>query len=85
MARDSVGARTEIEPARLVIPDAGIRQIHRNRKAILDAYSLGGYGEKLTGIYHSMQNSPVEPPGALSGTAILDCFIAPQRLHLLRS
>ena len=85
MARDSVGARTEIEPARLVIPDAGIRQIHRNRKAILDAYSLGGYGEKLTGIYHSMQNSPVEPPGALSGTAILDCFIAPERLHLLRS
>jgi hypothetical protein len=83
--RNSADARTEITPARLALPDVGARLIERNRKAILDAYSLTGYGSKLSGIYHSMQNTPFEPLGALSGSAILDCFIAPERLHLLRS
>jgi len=48
-------------------------------------FGLEQYGSRLLGIYQQIMASPVEPLESLSGEAVLDQFLAAERLYLLRS
>ena len=82
---NSPTARGQLFPHRLPDPAMSTAQIERNRQVIAREFSLTQYGERLLGIYHQIIRSPVEPLGAFSGEALLDQFLAPERLYLLRS
>jgi glycosyltransferase involved in cell wall biosynthesis len=82
---NSSTARDQLLPHRLPDPGRHIEQIEENRRVIAREFSLTQYGERLLGIYHQIIRSPVEPLEAFSGEALLDQFLAPERLYLLRS
>ncbi len=49
-------------------------------------YALPGYGRRLDEIYTALMSAgPDGDPGAADGTALMDCFLAPERLSLLRT
>jgi hypothetical protein len=78
-------ARKELIPSSLPGPGKTPYVVEQNRKAILKSFSLEHYGPHLMEIYEQILDSPVESLGALSGEGLLDQFLAPERLYLLRS
>jgi glycosyltransferase involved in cell wall biosynthesis len=82
---NSSTARDQLLPHRLPDPGRHTEQIEGNRRVIAREFSLTQYGERLLGIYHQIIRSPVKPLEAFSGEALLDQFLAPERLYLLRS
>jgi hypothetical protein len=81
----SAEARGQLQPPRLPDPGEDSGQIRKNRAAILANFGLEQYGSRLLGIYQQIMASPVEPLESLSGEAVLDQFLAAERLYLLRS
>jgi hypothetical protein len=81
----SAGAGSELRPARLVPDQDRAGRIERNRTVVLDDYSLPRYGERLLEIYGQVLESAEGPLEALSGQTLLNRFLAPERLFLLRS
>lgn len=81
----SAEARGQLQPLRLPDPGEDSGQIRKNRAAILANFGLEQYGSRLLGIYQQIMASPVEPLESLSGEAVLDQFLAAERLYLLRS
>lgn len=81
----SSAARAQLrpsDPARIPSPE----DVERNRQAVLAAYSLEGYTRQLGEIYRRVLESPIEKsPGAISGRRLLEQFLAPERLFLLRT
>ncbi|MGD9947489.1 MAG: glycosyltransferase [Desulfobulbus sp.] len=73
-----------ISPSRL--PElAGFAQpLAENRRILHQQYSLAQYGERLERIYCQVAAGSVSPCGQLDGEVLLDYFLAPERLHLLR-
>jgi len=60
--------------------------IAHNRSITARDYSLAGYGCRLEGIYHSLLAAPIDPVlDAADGGALLDRFLTPERLFLLRA
>lgn len=60
--------------------------IARNRSVVERDYSIDGYRRRLERIYGSLLEAPVDPTlDAADGTALLDRFLAPERLLLLRT
>jgi glycosyltransferase involved in cell wall biosynthesis len=60
--------------------------VARNRSVAERDYSVEGYGRRLEGIYRSLLSSPVDSDlGAADGAVLLDQFLAPERLFLLRT
>ncbi|MGI6655776.1 MAG: glycosyltransferase family 4 protein [Desulfobulbus sp.] len=56
-----------------------------NRRILLDLYSLTRYGERLVRVYQRVLDAgPSRLDGHLDGGALLDRFLAPERLVLLR-
>ncbi len=82
---DSAAEREQILPNRLSPPETHSDHIERNKASVLRNFSVTHYGESLLEIFHQILNSPVEPLEAFSGDALLDQFLAPERLFLLRS
>ena len=82
---NSSTARGQLVPHRLPDPAMRTQQIEGNRRVIVREFSLMQYGERLLDIYHQIIRSPVEPLEAFSGKALLNQFLAPERLYLLRS
>ena len=83
-AAESPDLRREIIPNQLKgATDAST--ITSNRNLIDTHYSLSAYRQKLTHIYQSITNAPLEKPGCLDARKLLDCFLAPDRFRLLRS
>lgn len=81
----SPGAVEELQPGVLPDPGEDAALIAANRAAIVERFGLEAYGARLHEIYHGLLASPVETPGALPGEAVLEQFLAPERLYLLRS
>jgi hypothetical protein len=81
----SAEARGQLQPVRLPDPGENSEKIGENRAAILANFGLEQYGHRLLGIYQQIMDSPVEPLESLPGEAVLDQFLAPERLYLLRS
>jgi glycosyltransferase involved in cell wall biosynthesis len=77
--------RALITPPRL----AGTAQCEsllvQNRDAVLNAYGPAGYGKRLKTLYQQILESPIETLSAASGEKLLDAFLAPERLFLLRT
>jgi len=60
--------------------------IAHNRTLAERDYSIAGYGRRLEHIYRSLLETTVDPDlGAADGAALLDRFLAPERLFLLRT
>lgn len=60
--------------------------ITRNRSVARRNYSIAGYGKRLEQIYGALLAASVKSEfGAADATALLDRFLAPERLYLLRS
>ncbi|MGI9321387.1 MAG: hypothetical protein ACR2O5_08240 [Thiogranum sp.] len=81
----SAEARRQLQPLHLPDPGENSGKIGDNRAAILANFGLEQYGPRLLGIYQQIMDSPVEPLESLPGEAVLDQFLAPERLYLLRS
>lgn len=61
------------------------RLIRDNKKILETKYGLHGYGKQLLSIYNRLAASrPQSSLGAVDGEKLLDNFLAPERLHLLR-
>ncbi len=82
---EASSARTELSPARLPDPAGDEAKLSHNQTTVLRAFSIQRYGELLLTLYRSLVNSPAETPSSLAGDAILNQFLAPERLFLLRS
>jgi hypothetical protein len=83
--RADAGARAALRP-RTLAATAGADLIAANRAIIGEAYSLQGFGERLVAIYTAaMTAAPSAAFAAARGDALLDAFLAPERLSLLRS
>jgi hypothetical protein len=81
----SPAARQQLVPAQLPDPGAELGLTGKNREAILANYGLEQYGPRLLELYQQVMESPVEPLGSLAGETVLDQFLAPERLYLLRA
>ena len=55
-----------------------------NRAVIESRYGLVSYGDRLISTYRSMIRSPVGTCSQLDATTVLDAFLKPERLSLLR-
>ncbi len=78
------------EAARDMIPscldgDLSDEAIETNRRAILDAYGLARYGDRLTALYATVAAVTPEAPEHLSPRRVLDQFLRPERCYLLRT
>ncbi len=78
-------ARSALVPATLeTIQDE--RVLAANRTIIERDYSVAGYARHLHGIYQAaLASAPSSQIHAGDGAALLDCFLAPERLSLLRT
>lgn len=56
-----------------------------NQEAILSAYGMDAYGDRLVEIYGSILGATPAAPSSLNADALLDAFLAPERFFLLRS
>ncbi len=74
----------ELIPAHLPEPMDNSANIDINRSILMKKYSLERYGERLIYIYKQLAASTVEPLSSLDGEILLDHFLAPERLTLLR-
>jgi hypothetical protein len=81
----SAEARRQLQPLHLPDPGENSGKTGENRAAILANFGLEQYGPRLLGIYQQIMDSPLEPLESLPGEAVLDQFLAPERLYLLRS
>jgi hypothetical protein len=81
----SADARRQLQPLRLPDPGENSERTSENRAVILANFGLEQYGSRLLGIYQQIMDSPVEPLESLPGEAVLDQFLAAERLYLLRS
>jgi len=60
--------------------------VARNRAVAEHDYSIAGYGRRLERIYRALLEAPAEAGlEAADGSVLLDQFLAPERLFLLRS
>lgn len=77
--------RLSLRPASLPDTTSADRIAHNRTLAERD-YSIAGYGRRLEHIYRSLLEATVDPSlGTADGTALLDRFLAPERLFLLRT
>ncbi len=77
--------RTSLRPARLPAATPADPIAHNRTLAERD-YSIAGYGRRLERIYRSLLEATVDPHlGAADGATLLDRFLAPERLFLLRT
>jgi 3',5'-cyclic AMP phosphodiesterase CpdA len=78
-------ARAEMQPAAL-IASSDPATISANESAIRSNYGLLGYGERLRSIYAAIIESAASARlERVDGAVLLDAFLAPERLNLLRT
>jgi glycosyltransferase involved in cell wall biosynthesis len=59
--------------------------IEKNRRIIDDQLSLERYAQRLMDAYTRLLEAPCSPIGGADGPALLDAFLAPERLFLLKT
>ncbi len=84
-----VAASTEvhdlIRPPRLFDQPGSPDQIGRNRQAIVDTFGLDSYGKRLARVYDCLATSSPQTLESISDDVLLDEFLSPERLFLLRT
>lgn len=71
-------------PAALPDPDSLLAPLAANRELLRLRYNLTYYGKVIEQVYQRVAASPVSPLASLDGEILLDRFLAPERLSLLR-
>jgi hypothetical protein len=82
---DSPATRSELSPARLPDTSSDAAMLAQNRTAALEGYGIEHYGRQLCRIYRCIMASSVETTDALDGDSLLNQFLDPARLFLLRT
>ena len=77
-------ARAELVLSQLPL-NCSAERIDRNRAAIATQLNLTRYGDRLLELYRQLAESNPSAPSAASGDALLDAFLAPERLFLLKT
>jgi len=77
-------AVTNLIPESLPDPVACDGPLVENKKILQEKYSLQGYGERLRGVYNQIADSAETTLDALNGEELLNHFLSPERLTLLR-
>jgi glycosyltransferase involved in cell wall biosynthesis len=93
IAQEEVIRRLAASPADLarlrpsaLTPPSDPKTIERNRVLVERDYSIAGYGRRLEAIYGALLDAPsTEPLETGDARALLDRFLAPERLCLLRT
>ncbi len=75
---------TAMKPRQLPQPDDCGWAINKNCLLLKEQYSLKGYGVKVMDVYQQLLSSSPTKVGSLDGQVLLDHFLAPERLSLLR-
>lgn len=83
LVRDPAEA-TLLRPDGLPDPVSCDAPLEGNRKILRQRYSLAGYGAHLQKVYQHVVGSVSTPLDALDGEQLLNHFLAPERLTLLR-
>jgi glycosyltransferase involved in cell wall biosynthesis len=73
-----------VNPAKLAEPGHLSGALAENRRILHEHYSLDRYGRQLETLYRQVAGAAVTGCGRLNGEALLDRFLAPERLTLLR-
>ena len=73
-----------ISPCRLPEPTVLAGALAMNRSILHRQYTLARYGERLERIYQQVAGASTTPCDQLDGRVLLDRFLAPERLYLLR-
>jgi len=71
-------------PGELPEPDSLRASLSENQEILRSRYTLACYGEAVEAVYRQVASAAVTAPGSLDGEALLDRFLAPERLSLLR-
>ena len=85
--RRLVGSRGQaalLRPGELPEPDYLRASLIENRRILGSRYTLARYGEAVEAVYRQVVNSTVTVLDNLDGEVLLDRFLAPERLSLLR-
>jgi hypothetical protein len=85
--RRLVGSRGQsafLCPNELPEPDYLRSSLIENRRILGSRYTLARYGEAVEAVYRQVVNSTVTVLDNLDGEVLLDRFLAPERLSLLR-
>jgi hypothetical protein len=59
--------------------------VEENAQAVLDNFSMPAYGKKLVEIYQSLLSAPEENARFANGRKLLEQFLSPARINLLRA
>ena len=59
--------------------------IPENKQAVREKFSLDSYTDKLKNIYFNLVNSPKSKIAFADGNLLLEFFLRPERLNLLRT
>ena len=76
-------SRRMLSPPRLQLTERAA--VRCNQGLVRKHFSLAGYGQRLLGIYRQLLARPAGPLQNADGAALLDRFLAPERLTLLRT
>lgn len=60
-------------------------RVEDNSKAVQESFSIHGYAEKLIEIYQNLVSAPLEKVNFAEGRKLLQNFLSPARLNLLRT
>ena len=71
-------------PGQLPQPQELAAPLAENRRILHEQYALSHYGERLESIYNQVAGARGTACDQLDGAVLLDRFLAPERLHLLR-
>ncbi|HHC72887.1 MAG TPA: hypothetical protein ENK54_08305 [Thiotrichales bacterium] len=74
--------REALSPSALTPPAPA--RVEANRRAVAEGWDLQAYGRRLSALLEEVAASPSGPVEALEGTPVLDGFLDPSRLWLLR-
>ncbi len=78
------GERSALNPQKLPCIMDSKKDIEINKQILLSQYSLKGYGERLIGTYKKLLSCPQSSLDYLDGNVLLDLFLQPERLNLLK-
>jgi hypothetical protein len=78
------GQAALLQPNELPEPDSLREHLAENRRILGSRYTLARYGEAVEAVYLQVASSAFTVPDNLDGEVLLDRFLAPERLSLLR-
>ncbi len=81
---ESPAARTALRPTSLAPAGDYAARIERNSTTVERCFGLQAYGTRLEAIYRAVAGSPRGAVGAARADVLLDAFLDPARLSLLR-